>query len=93
MTEEEAKAKLKELYDGYHFNEDCVDIYNPFSILNTFAKKRFGDYWFETGTPTFLVELMKGCGCYGGLAERTGNFQEEPRADFVSERVSDNQGL
>ncbi len=62
MTEEEAKAKLKELYDGYHFNEDCVDIYNPFSILNTFAKKRFGDYWFETGTPTFLVELMKGCG-------------------------------
>ena len=39
-----------------------MDIYNPFSILNTFAKKRFGDYWFETGTPTFLVELMKGCG-------------------------------
>ena len=62
MSEEETKAKLKELYDGYHFNEDCVDIYNPFSILNTFAKKRFGDYWFETGTPTFLVELMKGCG-------------------------------
>lgn len=62
MTEEETKSKLKELYDGYHFNEDCMDIYNPFSILNTFAKKKFGDYWFETGTPTFLVELMKGCG-------------------------------
>ena len=62
LTEEETKAKLKELYDGYHFNERCVGIYNPFSILNTFAKKKFGNYWFLTGTPTFLVELMKGCG-------------------------------
>ena len=53
---------LKRQYDGYHFSPRMVDIYNPFSILNTFAKKRFGDYWFETGTPTFLVELMKGCG-------------------------------
>ena len=35
------------------------DIYNPFSLLNTFAKMRFGSYWFETGTPTFLVELLK----------------------------------
>lgn len=59
ITEEETKAKLKEMYDGYHFNEECVDIYNPFSILNTFANKRFGSYWFETGTPTYLVELLK----------------------------------
>lgn len=59
LTEEETKAKLKELYDGYHFNERCVDIYNPFSILNTFANKSFGNYWFETGTPTYLVELLK----------------------------------
>ena len=59
MTDEETKAKLKEMYDGYHFNEECVDIYNPFSILNTFANKRFGSYWFETGTPTYLVELLK----------------------------------
>ena len=62
MTVEETKMKLKEMYDGYHFNRRCMDIYNPFSILNTFAKKEFGDYWFETGTPTFLVGLMKGCG-------------------------------
>ncbi len=61
MSEEETKAKLKELYDGYHFNRRCVDIYNPFSILNTFASNEFGNYWFETGTPTFLVGLMKGC--------------------------------
>ena len=61
MTEEETKAELKEKYDGYHFNEECVDIYNPFSILNTFANRKFDRYWFATGTPTFLVELMKSC--------------------------------
>ena len=59
MTEEETKAELKEKYDGYHFNEECVDIYNPFSILNTFANRKFGNYWFETGTPTYLVKLLK----------------------------------
>ena len=59
MTEEEAKSELKEWYDGYHFNESCVDIYNPFSILSTFAEMKFGTYWFETGTPTFLVESLK----------------------------------
>ena len=59
MTEEEAKATLKEMYDGYHFVEDSEDIYNPFSLLNTFAEMKFGSYWFETGTPTFLVELLK----------------------------------
>lgn len=58
-TEEETKAELKEKYDGYHFNEECVDIYNPFSILNTFANRKFGNYWFETGTPTYLVKLLK----------------------------------
>ncbi len=59
MTEEKAKNELKEWYDGYHFNESCVDIYNPFSILSTFAEMKFGTYWFETGTPTFLVESLK----------------------------------
>ena len=59
MTEEEAKSELKEWYDGYYFNESCVDIYNPFSILSTFAEMKFGTYWFETGTPTFLVESLK----------------------------------
>lgn len=59
LTEEETKNKLKEMYDGYRFNEKCGDIYNPFSILNTFAKKKFGSYWFETGTPTYLVKLLK----------------------------------
>ena len=55
LTEEGTKAALKEMYDGYHFTEESEDIYNPFSLLNTFAKMRFGSYWFETGTPNFLV--------------------------------------
>ncbi len=59
MTYEEACAKLREQYDGYHFCEDSVGIYNPFSLLNTFAKKKFRDYWFETGTPTFLLKLLE----------------------------------
>ena len=58
-TEEETLNKLKIRYDGYHFEEDTVGIYNPFSVLNTLAKLRYKDYWFETGTPTFLVELLK----------------------------------
>ena len=55
----QACAQLKEDYDGYHFCPDSVGIYNPFSLLNTFAKRRYGSYWFETGTPTYLVELLK----------------------------------
>ena len=59
QTFEQACAQLKEDYDGYHFCPDSVGIYNPFSLLNTFAKMRYGSYWFETGTPTYLVELLK----------------------------------
>ena len=58
-TEEDTIAKLKARYDGYHFEEHTVGIYNPFSVLNTLSKLRYKDYWFETGTPTFLVELLK----------------------------------
>ena len=59
MTVEEARRKLKQWYDGYHFVAGGSDIYNPFSILNTIKRREFGYYWFETGTPTFLVELLK----------------------------------
>ena len=59
MTAEDAARSLKEWFDGYHFTEECEDIYNPFSLLNTFAEKKFGNYWFQTGTPTFLVEVLK----------------------------------
>ena len=59
MSYEEACAELKTNYDGYHFTENAIGLCNPFSLLNTFAKKQIGSYWFETGTPTNLVELMK----------------------------------
>ena len=59
QTFEQTCERLKEDYDGYHFCPDSPGMYNPFSILNTFAKKTYGSYWFETGTPTYLVELLK----------------------------------
>ena len=59
QTFEQACEQLKEDYDGYHFCPDSPGMYNPFSILNTFKSRRYGSYWFETGTPTYLVELLK----------------------------------
>ena len=59
IGEEEACALLKEYYDGYHFAANVPGVYNPFSLLNAFKSREFGNYWFETGTPTYLVELLK----------------------------------
>ena len=51
MSYEDVCRELKACYDGYHFVENSIGIYNPFSLLNTFLKMKFGSYWFETGTP------------------------------------------
>ncbi|WP_251619716.1 ATP-binding protein [Odoribacter lunatus] len=59
MSYDNTLAKLRENYNGYHFCEDSIGVYNPFSLLNTFDAKAFRSYWFETGTPTYLVELLK----------------------------------
>ena len=59
MTYEDACAKLRAYYDGYHFRENTAGIYNPYSLLNTFDSLSFNDYWFRTGTPTFLVKLLQ----------------------------------
>ena len=60
MTVDEAYAALRENYDGYHFCEEKLPgIYNPFSLLNAFANRKIDYYWFETGTPTYLIELLK----------------------------------
>ena len=58
-TVEDITEKLRIRYDGYHFAPDTGGMYNPFSVLNTFARMEFGSYWFETGTPTYLVELLR----------------------------------
>ena len=59
MTEQECRNALKKQYDGYHFHPDGEGVYNPYSLLNAFVEKDFGSYWFETGTPTFLVNKLK----------------------------------
>lgn len=58
-SEEEMREELKRRYDGYHFSQAMTDIYNPFSLLTAFANKMLDNYWFSTGTPTFLIELLK----------------------------------
>ena len=59
ISQEECYAKLKDYYDGYHFCEESEDIYNPFSLLNALNGQRFRDYWYETGTPTFVVKALR----------------------------------
>ena len=59
MTQSEAYSELKRNYDGYHFTDETPGMYNPFSLLNALQKRTFGSYWFETGTPSYLVELMQ----------------------------------
>lgn len=58
ISREKTFDLLKENYDGYHFCEGSEDIYNPFSLLNAFADKQFKSYWFETATPTYLLERL-----------------------------------
>ncbi len=59
MSNEECLKKLKLTYDGYRFHHKGKGVYNPYSLLNAFADREFGSYWFETGTPTFLVERLR----------------------------------
>ena len=73
QTKEEAYATLKRNYDGYHFTHSTNGIYNPFSILWTLNEKRYGSYWFNTGTPTYLVELIK-----------KANFNIEELSNYVA---------
>ena len=59
LTQEECFAQLKDYYDGYHFAPDTPDIYNPFSLLRCLKSREFGDYWYETGTPTFVIKALQ----------------------------------
>ena len=58
-TFEEACTHLKRRYDGYHFSKHCADIYNPFSLFNAFNAREYKSFWFSTGTPTFLIDLLR----------------------------------
>jgi hypothetical protein len=58
-TADEVVSKLREQYDGYHFTKAMVDIFNPYSLLNAFYGNELGDYWFKTGTPAFVIDMLK----------------------------------
>ena len=59
MTRDDALAALKRQYDGYHFTWPSPDIFNPYSLLNAFQDRKLSSCWFESGTPTFLIEMMR----------------------------------
>ena len=59
LSRENTIAKLKEHYDGYHFSGVSPDVFNPYSLLNCFAERNFGAYWFGSGTPTYLINMMR----------------------------------
>jgi hypothetical protein len=58
-TTSEVVARLRDAYDGYHFCGDSEGLFNPFSLLNAFKQNEFGSYWFRSGTPTSLIEMLK----------------------------------
>ena len=58
-TNEETVRQLAQQYDGYHFTWPSPDIFNPFSLLNAFARNRINNYWFASGTPTYLIEMLR----------------------------------
>ena len=78
MTKEECYAKLNQNYDGYHFEVGTVGVYNPYSLLNALSNRAFKDYWFETGTPSYLIDLLKQ---YGYRLENLD--KEEVTADIL----------
>ncbi len=59
LTKEQTVERLKAQYDGYHFTWPSPDVYNPFSLLNCFAKQKLDAYWFGSGTPTYLLNMMR----------------------------------
>ena len=59
LTRNEALAAIRRQYDGYHFTWPSPDIFNPFSLLNAFARNRIDNFWFASGTPTYLIEMLR----------------------------------
>jgi hypothetical protein len=62
LSYDEALGKMRQYYNGYHFCENTAGVYNPFSVLNTLSSRSYNYYWFQTGTPAFLVNLLKETG-------------------------------
>lgn len=85
ISVEECLARLRDMYDGYHFCADAEGVYNPFSLLNALQDKQFNDYWFETGTPSFLVSLIKNTTYDSGVGLYRLDFpNREVKSGFLS---------
>ena len=81
---EEMVERLTRKYDGYHFSENMTGVFNPFSILNCLDSQRLDNYWFSTGTPTYLVRLMKDN--HESINEMTGRYYEP--SDFIDYKAT-----
>ena len=79
ITFEQTVEKLKDNYDGYHFTWPSPDVFNPFSLLNCFAKQKLDSYWFGSGTPTYLINMMRNFDC---LPSDIGMQMEAGKDDF-----------
>lgn len=79
VTLEVIKKSLQRQYDGYHFSEAMTDVYNPFSMLNAFDSQTLADFWFRSGTPTYLIRLLNHTN--ENLNELTGKYY--PPSQFV----------
>ena len=79
MSVETMMERLKRKYDGYHFSQAMLDIYNPFSMLNALSKQQLADFWFRTGSPTYLIRLLAHCN--ENLNELTGKYY--PTRNFI----------
>ena len=85
-THEEALQQLKQNYDGYHFCWPSPDIFNPFSLLNALSDKRVDSYWFASGTPTYLIEMMRK---FGVAPSQIGPIEAmTPAFDAPTERMT-----
>ena len=85
FSHEECLAELKRMYDGYHFCMPSKDIYNPFSLLNAFNERKFGAYWFATGTPTFLIKKLTDINFNPKAFEETVKISESEIKDYRPE--------
>lgn len=90
LSYDETVGRMKRLYDGYHFFQNSLGVFNPFSVLNALKAKVFDNFWFQTGTPTFLVELLK----RSGYDLRTLiDGIEAPSSSFMEYRVDANNPI
>ncbi|MCD7721158.1 MAG: ATP-binding protein [Prevotellaceae bacterium] len=87
ISYEEAVETLKQAYDGYHFTWPSPDIYNPYSLLNALDKEKTGNYWFGSGTPTYLIEMLRKFGVEAD--EIGGQYANAESFDAPTETMTD----